>query len=297
MITDSVCFLVGEGKRVVYDAEHFFDAWREDSGYALECLRAAVAAGAENVTLCDTNGVEPPAAGRGGDRRRDRCAGGPGRGRDPHPQRQRVRGRQLPCRRGRGGPAGPGDHERLRRAHRQREPGLDPSGAPAQDGLRVRAGRASAAAHRDLPFRRRALQPAARPRPAVRRPQRLCPQGRHARRRGQADARTFEHIDPGWWATAATSWSPSSPAGAPCRAAPRARASTSTPTRPSGPSSGQGARAPRLPVRGRRRLLRAAAAPGGRELPAALPARGLPRDHREARGRQGRDRGHDQDLG
>ena len=40
MITDSVCFLAAHGKRVVYDAEHFFDAWREDSGYALECLRA-----------------------------------------------------------------------------------------------------------------------------------------------------------------------------------------------------------------------------------------------------------------
>ncbi len=60
MITDSVCYLVGRGKRVVYDAEHFFDAWRDDSGYALECLRAAVSAGAENVTLCDTNGSSLP---------------------------------------------------------------------------------------------------------------------------------------------------------------------------------------------------------------------------------------------
>jgi 2-isopropylmalate synthase len=60
MITDSVCYLVGNGKRVVYDAEHFFDAWGEDSEYALECLRAAVAAGAENVTLCDTNGATLP---------------------------------------------------------------------------------------------------------------------------------------------------------------------------------------------------------------------------------------------
>ena len=60
MITDSVCFLRAQGKRVIYDAEHFFDAWREDSGYALECLRAAVAAGAENVTLCDTNGSSLP---------------------------------------------------------------------------------------------------------------------------------------------------------------------------------------------------------------------------------------------
>jgi 2-isopropylmalate synthase len=60
MITDSVCFLTGHGKRVVYDAEHFFDAWREDSAYALDCLRAAVAAGAENITLCDTNGSSLP---------------------------------------------------------------------------------------------------------------------------------------------------------------------------------------------------------------------------------------------
>jgi 2-isopropylmalate synthase len=60
MIADSVCYLVARDKRVVYDAEHFFDAWRDDSGYALECLRAAVSAGAENVTLCDTNGSSLP---------------------------------------------------------------------------------------------------------------------------------------------------------------------------------------------------------------------------------------------
>jgi 2-isopropylmalate synthase len=61
MILDSVSYCRAQAKRVVYDAEHFFDAWREDSGYALECLRAAVAAGAENVTLCDTNGSSLPA--------------------------------------------------------------------------------------------------------------------------------------------------------------------------------------------------------------------------------------------
>jgi 2-isopropylmalate synthase len=60
MIADSVEFLAGHGKRVVYDAEHFFDAYRDDPGYALRCLRAAVEAGAENVTLCDTNGSSLP---------------------------------------------------------------------------------------------------------------------------------------------------------------------------------------------------------------------------------------------
>ena len=61
MIRDSVAYLTQAGKRVIYDAEHFFDGYRDDAGYALECLRAAADAGAENVTLCDTNGSSLPA--------------------------------------------------------------------------------------------------------------------------------------------------------------------------------------------------------------------------------------------
>jgi len=61
MIAESVAFLVGEGKRVLYDAEHFFDGWVADRGYALACLRAAAGAGAERVVLCDTNGGSLPA--------------------------------------------------------------------------------------------------------------------------------------------------------------------------------------------------------------------------------------------
>ena len=60
MIRDSVAYLTQAGKRVIYDAEHFFDGYRDDAGYALECLRAAAEAGAENVTLCDTNGSSLP---------------------------------------------------------------------------------------------------------------------------------------------------------------------------------------------------------------------------------------------
>jgi 2-isopropylmalate synthase len=60
MISDSIGFCRSRGKRVIYDAEHFFDAYRDDPGYALECLRAAAEAGAENVTLCDTNGSSLP---------------------------------------------------------------------------------------------------------------------------------------------------------------------------------------------------------------------------------------------
>src|SRR6201995_5705625 len=60
MIQESVEFLVAAGKRVIYDAEHFFDGYRDDSVYAIECLRAALAGGAENLTMCDTNGASLP---------------------------------------------------------------------------------------------------------------------------------------------------------------------------------------------------------------------------------------------
>ncbi|HEY7619988.1 MAG TPA: citramalate synthase, partial [Solirubrobacteraceae bacterium] len=60
MIAESVGFLVSAGKRVVYDAEHFFDAYRDDPSYALDCLRAAAGAGAETVAICDTNGSSLP---------------------------------------------------------------------------------------------------------------------------------------------------------------------------------------------------------------------------------------------
>src|SRR3954451_18887875 len=44
MIAESIAFLVAQGKRVVYDAEHFFDGYAADRDYALRCLRAAVEA-------------------------------------------------------------------------------------------------------------------------------------------------------------------------------------------------------------------------------------------------------------
>jgi 2-isopropylmalate synthase len=60
MIEDSVAFLAAQGKTVVYDAEHFFDAYFADPDYALRCVRAAAEAGAAWVTLCDTNGGHLP---------------------------------------------------------------------------------------------------------------------------------------------------------------------------------------------------------------------------------------------
>ncbi len=61
MIADSVSFLSVRGKRVIYDAEHFFDGFADDREYALRCVLTAAEAGAETVTCCDTNGGTLPA--------------------------------------------------------------------------------------------------------------------------------------------------------------------------------------------------------------------------------------------
>ncbi len=56
MVRETVEHLRTEGRRVFLDAEHFFDGYRSNPGYALEVVRVAAAAGAEVVALCDTNG-------------------------------------------------------------------------------------------------------------------------------------------------------------------------------------------------------------------------------------------------
>jgi 2-isopropylmalate synthase len=60
MIADSARFFVREGRRVVFDAEHFFDGYATDRNYALDCLAAAAEAGADTLALCDTNGGTLP---------------------------------------------------------------------------------------------------------------------------------------------------------------------------------------------------------------------------------------------
>ncbi len=60
MVAESVGFLVGRGREVIFDAEHYFDGYRLDPAYALAVLRAAADAGAAWVVLCDTNGGELP---------------------------------------------------------------------------------------------------------------------------------------------------------------------------------------------------------------------------------------------
>lgn len=56
MIGETVAYLKARGKIVIYDAEHFFDGYKNNPDYAMKTLEAAESAGADIISLCDTNG-------------------------------------------------------------------------------------------------------------------------------------------------------------------------------------------------------------------------------------------------
>ncbi len=56
MIRETIAWLVSQGKRVIFDAEHFFSGFQDDSGFALRMVRAAADGGASTICLCETNG-------------------------------------------------------------------------------------------------------------------------------------------------------------------------------------------------------------------------------------------------
>lgn len=60
MIEETYAYLVAQGRRVIHDAEHFFDGFKANRGYALATLEAAVRGGADTLCLCDTNGGSLP---------------------------------------------------------------------------------------------------------------------------------------------------------------------------------------------------------------------------------------------
>jgi 2-isopropylmalate synthase len=60
MISETVGYLVGQGRQVMVDLEHFFDGYSNGPEYALQCCEAAVDAGASTLVLCDTNGGSMP---------------------------------------------------------------------------------------------------------------------------------------------------------------------------------------------------------------------------------------------
>lgn len=59
-VKDTVAYLANAGKEVIFDAEHYFDGFRDDQEYSLAVLRAAAEAGATTLVLCDTNGGTLP---------------------------------------------------------------------------------------------------------------------------------------------------------------------------------------------------------------------------------------------
>ncbi len=60
IIGESIAYLVGQGRRVFHDAEHFFDGYKLNPDYAVETVKVAFQNGAEVVILCDTNGGSMP---------------------------------------------------------------------------------------------------------------------------------------------------------------------------------------------------------------------------------------------
>jgi 2-isopropylmalate synthase len=60
MVQDTIAYLRSQGRRVIYDAEHWFDGYKANPDYALQTLGVAIAAGAEWLVLCDTNGGTLP---------------------------------------------------------------------------------------------------------------------------------------------------------------------------------------------------------------------------------------------
>ena len=179
MVADSVAYMAAHGRRVVFDAEHFFDGYFADRGYALEVLAAAAEAGAD--TLCAVRHQRRHAARR---RVPDRDGGRrpvAHRDRRALPQRLGLRGSEL-CRRGRGGrPARAGRGQRLRRAVRQRRPVLGHRRPGAQARPRAAAGRPAVGAGHHRADHCRGSQPAVRRQAAVRRLVGVRHQGRVAR--------------------------------------------------------------------------------------------------------------------
>lgn len=60
MISETVCWLKEQGREVIYDAEHFYDGYKDNAEYAGATLKAARQAGADAIVLCDTNGGSLP---------------------------------------------------------------------------------------------------------------------------------------------------------------------------------------------------------------------------------------------
>ncbi len=264
MIDESVRFLAAQGKRVVYDAEHFFDAWRDDREYALRCATAAAEAGAAVVCLCDTNGASlPPFVA---DVVREVTAALPEAvvGIHAHNDSDCAVASSLVAvdagaRQVQGTINGYGE-----RCGNANLVSIIPA-LKLKMGFDVVERRAARAPHRDLALRRRRRQRGRVDPRSLRGPLRLRPQGRHARRRRREGARDVRARRPREGRQRAADrglgalrqgrrGAQGAGARPPARGRRRARRRRA--------QAAQGARARGLPLRGRRRLVRPPAAPG-----------------------------------
>lgn len=138
MIRDSVRFLTERGREVIFDAEHFFDGWKDDSDYAEAVLKTAEAAGAAHAGALrhqrrDASGRNIPHCERP-EGENCRTFG------DSLPQRRRLRRGQQPDGGQGGGQADSGHPSGLRRAVRERKPFVHPADAAAEMGVYLRSG-------------------------------------------------------------------------------------------------------------------------------------------------------------
>ena len=196
MIEETVGYLVESGRRVVYDAEHFFD------GYARG--RRVRARDAHAAAARRRRGRRPlrhqrrhAAVGHRGARAGGACAGVAATvGIHAHDDAGCAVANSLAAVRARRD-ARAGDDQRLRRALRQREPLLDRADLELKLGRRCLPAGALAAAHAPRAAGRRDREPRARRARALRRPQRVRAQGRRPRRRHPPGRRApYQHVDP-----------------------------------------------------------------------------------------------------
>ena len=141
MIRDSVAFLTEAGKRVIYDAEHFFDGYRDDPATRSSASRRGRGRCRERHPLRHQR-LEPARTDRGGHGDRDRSSSTLPVGIHTHNDLECAVANSLAAVEA-GREPGPGDDERDRRADRQRQPDLDPARAAAEAGLRLRRARSS----------------------------------------------------------------------------------------------------------------------------------------------------------
>ena len=167
LISETVKHLKDHGKEVVYDAEHFFDGYAANPDYALETLDGR-APGRRGRAVPVRHQRRHAHRAAGGDRRRSAPAIR-WRHRHPHAQRFGHGGGQHHRRGGGGRHARAGLHERLRRALRQRQPGLRHRQPGDQAGTHHRGAGEAGQPVFGVPVHRGAGQPAAAQRSAVRR--------------------------------------------------------------------------------------------------------------------------------